>query len=159
MSKLLTLVAASVAGVLLATAGTSVAAPPPRTIEVHVSAGEPTHIDELEAGVGPGDWLLFRDPVLDAGGEEIGTAVTRVQVIAPAGEEDAAFILDCTVELDDGRLVFSGAEQLSRLESQVRYAVVGGTGSYAGARGQVTGEPAFVDGQPTSRLTFELVRK
>lgn len=159
MTRALTLVAASVAGVLLTTAGTSVAAPPPRTIQVHVAAGEPTHVDELEPGLGPGDWLLFRDPVLDAGGEEIGTAVTRVQLIAPVGEEDVAFILDCTVELDDGRLVFSGAEQLSRLESRVRYAVVGGSGRYAGARGQVTGEPALVDGQPASRLTFELARK
>lgn len=159
MKRLLALTATGVAGVLLATAGTSVAAPPPRTIEVHVAAGEPTHIDELEAGVGPGDWLLFRDPVLDGGGDQIGTAVTRVQVISSAGEDDAAFILDCTVELDDGRLVFSGAEQLSRLEGQVGYAVVGGTGSYAGARGQVIGEPALIDGQPTSRLMFELARK
>lgn len=159
MKKTLILVTVGAACVLLATAVPSVAAPPLRTIEVYAAAGQPTHVDELEPGIGPGDWLVFRDPVLDSGGERIGTAVTRVQVIAAAGEDDLAFILDCTVELDDGRLVFSGAEQFSHLETGVSYAVVGGTGSYAGASGQVHGEPAVVDGRPTSRLTFALARK
>ncbi len=158
MRKLSLLVATSAAGALLLTAP-SAATPPAQTIEVYVATGEPSHVDELDPGLGPGDWLLFRDPVLDADGEQIGTAVTRVQVIAPAGEHDAAFILDCTVELDGGRLVFSGAEQLSRLESRVTYAVVGGTGRYAGARGQVNGTPATVDGQSAALLSFELAKK
>lgn len=159
MKKTMALAAAGVAGgaVLFATPGA--AAPPPTTIEVFVAESAPTHVDELEPGLGPGDWLLFRDPVLDASGERIGTADTRVQVIAPAGAGDLSFILDCTVELDRGRLVFSGAELLSHAETEVTFALVGGTGRYAGAKGQVTGTPAAVDGQPTTHLTFELSRK
>lgn len=158
MKKLLIAMTAGLAGALIL-ATPSTAAPSPETFAVYVTAGEPTHVDELEPGVGPGDWLLFRDTVVDADGDEIGTAVTRVQVIAPAGGGDLAFILDCTVDLDDGRLVFSGAELFSHLGTKVSYALVGGTGSHAGVEGQVVGEPAEVGGQPASKLTFELAKK
>ncbi len=159
MALLVALLAVAVAGALLVFVPPGAAAPRPQNLEVYVAAGEPTHVDESEPGLGPGDWLLFRDPVLDAAGEEIGTAVTRVQIISPAGNNDVAFILDCTVELGDGGLVFTGAERLSHLETEVSYAVAGGTGSFAGASGQVTGAHARVNGQPASRLTFELAKK
>lgn len=150
----------TVGAVLLATgSATAPPPPPPNTIELYVAEGAPTHVDGLEPGIGPGDLLLFRDPVLNAEGEEIGIADTRVQIIAAAGANDLSFILDCTIELDRGRLVFSGAELFSRVESETTFAVIGGTGSYAGAGGDVTGTPSTVDGQPASHLTFRLSKK
>lgn len=162
MNKAATLTAAAViAGAVLFTTRSAAAPPPPppTTIEVYVAEGAPTHVDELEPGIGPGDWLLFRDPVLNADGEEIGLADTRVQIIAAAGDGDLTFILNCTIELDRGRLVFSGAELFSRVESETTFAVIGGTGSYAGAEGDVTGTPTTVDGRPASQLIFDLSRK
>jgi hypothetical protein len=162
MNKAATLTATAVtAGAVLLTTRSAAAPPPPppTTIEVYVAEGAPTHVDELEPGIGRGDWLLFRDPVLNADGEEIGIADTRVQIIAAAGNDDLSFILDCTIELDRGRLVFSGAELFSHVESETTFAVIGGTGSYAGAEGDVTGTPSTVDGQPASHLTFHLSKK
>lgn len=159
MNKAATLTAAVViAGTVLFATG-SAAAPPPTTIELFVAEGAPTHVDELEPGIGPGDWLLFRDPVLNADGKEIGIADTRVQILAAAGDDDLSFILDCTIKLDRGRLVFSGAELLSHVESETTFAVIGGTGGYAGAEGDVFGTPSTVDGQPASHLTFHLSRR
>lgn len=146
-----------VGGATVAAAPSS-AAPPGGQLEVYVPESVPTHVDELEPGLGPGDWLLSRDPVLTADGEQIGTAVTRVQAVAHH-DGDVAFVLDCTVEFADGRLVFTGAERLRNLTSTVRYAVAGGTGRYAGAEGQVEGTPATVDGRPASRMTFQLSKK
>lgn len=80
-------------------------------------------------------------------------------MIAPAGEGDFAFVLDCTIELAGGRLVFTGAEQLSRLTSGTVYGVAGGTGRYAGVEGQVMGTPATVEGDPATLLTFELTKR
>lgn len=160
MNKAATLAAAVVtAGAVLLATRSAAAPPPPTTIEVYVAEGAPTHVDEFEPGIGPGDWLLFRDPVLNADGEEIGIADTRVQILAAAGDDDLSFILDCTIELDSGRLVFSGAERFSRIESETIFAVIGGTGRYAGAEGDVTGTPSTVEAQPASHLTFHLSRK
>jgi hypothetical protein len=160
MKKLLALMVVAAVASLAGLAAPTTATPPARSLVVYVAAGEPTVVDELEPGLGAGDWLLFRDPVLDAEGQQIGHAITRAQLIAPAGGEDIAFILDCTIELpQEGRLVFTGAELISHLETATRYAVVGGTGRFAGSEGQVTGEPAVVGDREATRLTFELTKK
>lgn len=158
---LLTALAAGVALVAVATVAVASPSglrggPPPQTIELFVAAGDPVHVDELEPGLGAGDWLLFRDPVLDTDGQPAGTAITRVQIVAPVGDGDLAFILDCTIDLDGGRLVFSGAELFLNLGASTTYAVIGGTGDFSGARGQVTGSPDTVGDTPGTRLTFEL---
>lgn len=78
MKKILTI---AVVAVTLVAGGLAFAAPTsattrPKQLEVHVLEGTPMHVDELGSGLGPGDWLLFRDPVVGADGERIGTAVT-----------------------------------------------------------------------------------
>lgn len=130
--------------------------PPQQTFELIVAAGEPTLVDELEPGLGQGDWLLFDDPVLDDAGQTIGNAITRVQIIAPVGDNDLAYVLDCTISLDKGRLVLTGADQISHLDESVTYAVTGGTGAFSGVRGQVTGTQEALDGAPVTRLTFDI---
>lgn len=104
-----------------------------------------------------GDTLLFRDPVLDPDtGADLGTAVTRVQIVDDMTNGDAPFVLDCTVSLANGNLAFYGAEQLAHLATTARFAVIGGTGQYAGMTGAVTGVPAEVAGRAGHVLTFEL---
>lgn len=158
MRKVLITAAALSLAVLFTSATPGFAASAP-TFQVYVTSGEPTHIDELDPGVGPGDWLLFHDAVVDGSGSEIGTALTRVQVIAATSGDDLAFILDCTVELATGNLVFTGAERFSHLATETAFALAGGTGEYGGVEGQVRGAPATVDGAPVTELTFELAKK
>lgn len=155
----------AVAGVVLAgcAATTGAAAPgepPQRSLEVFVPDVPPYLIDQPPAAAGPmdvseGDTLLLHGPVLDpATGQEIGFADTRVQVVQRLDGGDAAFILDCTLHLPGGTIVFYGSEQLSHLHSRVTYAVTGGTGRYDDAAGSVTGVTGEVAGQPGSSLTF-----
>lgn len=47
----------------------------------------------------------------------------------------------------------------SHVANTVTFALVGGTGGYAGVEGQVTGAPATVGGRAASHLTFELAKK
>lgn len=142
--------------------------PPPHatgSIEVLIGSGFVHLVDEPPSArqpfdVSAGDVLLFHDPVLDPDdpAQQIGTAVTRVHVVEPLDGGDAVFLLDCTVRLPDGTLVFSGAEQLAHLGIGVTYAVTGGTGRYAGARGTVDGEMDETDGEEVSRLTFSFTQ-
>jgi hypothetical protein len=100
----------------------SAAAPGPaqRDFEVFTGPGFLHKIDEAPAGaspidLSPGDTLLHHDPVLDPNtGQQIGTAVTRVQAIQSL-DGDTVIRLDCTVRLANGNVVFSGGDQLSRL--------------------------------------------
>ncbi|MGH9030569.1 MAG: hypothetical protein ACRDZV_00445 [Acidimicrobiia bacterium] len=106
-----------------------------------------------------GAQILTVDPVLDPdSGAEIGTAITRV-VIAEVIDDDAVFILDCTVRLADGNLNFYGADSFSSLADGVTYTVIGGTGRYHGTRGIVTVTGGHVDGHDGSLLAFDLTRR
>jgi hypothetical protein len=63
--------------------------------------------------------------------------VTRVRVV-DLPERDPTFIIDCTVQLEDGDLVFNGAGTFSQLGPGVAFAVTGGTGDSRLASGVVT---------------------
>jgi hypothetical protein len=126
-------------------------------LEVYVLQSDPTIVDAQDAGNSPGDWWLWQDPVFDADGNEIGTAYTRVQLVEAADEEeeDFAFVLDCTIELDSGNIVFTGGGLLSQLPA-VPFAVVGGTGTYAGITGSLSGQTVDeIADQPVFRLPFD----
>ncbi|GAA0674332.1 hypothetical protein GCM10010193_29000 [Kitasatospora atroaurantiaca] len=100
----------------------------------------------------PGDVLLFQEPAVDADGQVIGDAITRVQVF-----QEGSYMLDCTVRLAEGNLVFSGAELFEHIATESTFAVTGGTGRYSGAGGQVSVTPGgSVQGQPADLLTFHL---
>jgi hypothetical protein len=93
--------------------------------------------------------------VLDPTGQQIGTAVTRVQAVQSL-DGDTVVLLDCTVRLADGNVVFSGGDQLARLATTgTVYAITGGTGGYVGADGAVTARPDTLRGKDGFRLAFD----
>jgi hypothetical protein len=150
-------------GVLLAllvvggfTLASGSAAAKPKSVSVFVADRDPTYGDFNS--LAPGSVLLFDEPLLDpASGAQIGTAKTRVQVVSQVGD-DLSFILDCTFEEPDGNIVFTGAELFSHIASAVSFAVVGGTGRYAGASGEVTITPATVAGQTGGIASFTFTK-
>lgn len=163
-----TIAAVAVAALAALAVSTLAGAAPPsqaqHDITVLVGSDFLHKVDEPPAGRQPhdlsaGDTLLHHDPVLDPdSGEQIGTAVTRVQAGRALGGADALFILDCTVRLANGNLVFYGPEQLSNIPTGTTYSLIGGTGSYAGAEGTVEGVLDEHDGQDVFRLHFDLTR-
>jgi hypothetical protein len=159
-----TLVAATAAMALLvptvAFTGAASADTGRRDIRVVVLERPPEHVvDEAPTGMSAGDTLLFDEPVVNPKtGERIGTAVTRVQIVKTLAGDDALFILDCTVRLPRGNLVFTAAEQFSHLASGVTFVVAGGTGRFAGADGTVTGRHTEFSGEPAAVLSFDLTR-
>lgn len=158
MKKILTVTLACVAVAVLAVATTGGASAqsagqPRPDIAVFIPGGPPAGLPAT------GDQFLTVDPVLDPRtGEEIGTAVTRV-VTAKATEDEAAFILDCIVQLPEGNLSFYGAETFASLADGFTHTVVGGTGRYQATRGVVNIHGHQVDGQPGSLLAFDLTRR
>ena len=80
----------------------------------------------------PGDTLVTRGPLADTAGKRVGRAqmlyvVTRAQ----GGAADTQF--SATLILRDGHLVLEGADTAK--EDVDTFAITGGTGRYAGARG------------------------
>lgn len=132
-----------------------------RDVRVVVLERPPEHVvEEAPAGLSAGDTLLFDEPVVNPKtGEHIGSAVTRVQVVKTLEGGDALFILDCTVRLPKGNLVFTGAEQFSHVATGMTFVVAGGTGRYAGADGTVTARHTDVSGQPAAVLSFDITRR
>jgi hypothetical protein len=155
-----------IALVMVQLARVAQAVPPPHArgnIEVVVRSGFAYLIDEAPAAthefdLSAGDLLLFHDPVFDSEGEkEIGSAVTRVQVMQGPDDDglgDVLFLLDCTIRLNDGNLLFSGAGQLGDLGTGAEFALVGGTAQYSGARGTVE----MVMGDEATKLNFTFAR-
>jgi hypothetical protein len=60
-----------------------------------------------------------------------------IVTIKRAGD-DPAGIIECSVELPEGNILFNGSLHLADIGNGVDIPVVGGTGSYAGAKGVVT---------------------
>jgi hypothetical protein len=156
--------AAVVAALVITVTAVSAAAPAPaqRDFEVFTGPGFLHKIDEAPAGtsvtdLSPGDTLLHHDPVLDPNtGQQIGTAVTRVGAVQNLDGADKVILVDCTVQLADGDVVFYGADQLSRVQTTgTVYAITGGTRSYVGADGTVTVRLDKLQGKDGFRLAFD----
>lgn len=87
----------------------------------------------------------------------VGKLVTSCQYVkvSPNGMKG---VLQCvlTAELAEGQLAVQGRMVLSpEAAPGLAFAVTGGTGDYANARGSVTGEP--IEGSMDSTITFTLV--
>jgi hypothetical protein len=85
------------------------------------------------------------------GDHKVGRAETVVTItrVAP---NDLEAMIECTVELRQGNVMFNGAFNFNEIANGVSVPVVGGTGRYAGARGTVqlkSTNPA------RTRLTFD----
>lgn len=95
-----------------------------------------THvIDNAPMGkqAGRGDLVLYANPVFDRHGTQVGTD-HGVCIVLGAGESQC----DATLALPKGQIVTHG---LQGAKSSFDVAVIGGTGTYSGARGTMTRRP------------------
>ncbi|MFN2462177.1 MAG: hypothetical protein ABR591_16100 [Candidatus Velthaea sp.] len=73
--------------------------------------------------------------------------------ITHAGAEDLQAMIECTVELPEGKILFAGAFKFADLGHGAVVPVVGGTGAYKGAAGTVV----IRSPDPSqTKLTFDL---
>jgi len=80
-----------------------------------------------------------------------------VQFVRGLADGDVRFILDCTIKLAAGNLMFYGAGDFSQLAGDgATFAVIGGTGRYTGAEGFVTVKFGEVRGGNGAVITFHL---
>jgi hypothetical protein len=89
---------------------------------------------------GPGDMVLIKDTMFDPETcEKAGTLLMRVQVVKYAGRDDGFIIDDGGVLLPDGKLSFHLIGKFSEFgdEAGAAGAVIGGTGPYRDATGEV----------------------
>jgi hypothetical protein len=125
---------AATAAVIYATA--SSASPNAWTVERYYS-NETSHVfaDIGAKGAGPADVYVAQQSLRSTGGEKVGVVNGYgVNLHRPY------VFFHWTAALDAGTLTVEGAVDLRR-DVQV-YAIVGGTGRYAGARGTVTSSDA-----------------
>lgn len=124
-----------------------------------------TYVDLGDEGWSIGDTVLEHGTVLDPdSGDEIGELITRVQIVEviepPSSDEDLGdflFILDCTVQLDTGAITFYGAARWQDFFADgLEFALTGGTGAYAKARGVVTITTRQQDGLEGALIAFDL---
>ncbi|HEX2030982.1 MAG TPA: hypothetical protein VHL78_06245 [Actinomycetota bacterium] len=115
-------------------------------------------IDVGSAGFGAGDVILQHHPLLDPGtAERVGTAVTKVTIVRNNASGNAEFIIDCTLKLEAGQVVFYGASRFFRLVDGDVFPITGGSGAYDGAAGSLVMQFSEVDGQSGTRLDLEFV--
>jgi hypothetical protein len=97
--------------------------------------------------VGAGDQLLQTEDVTK-GGRTVGHSVVACTIVTDTFESQCSF----TLTLRNGSLQYAGRGTQNRIE---RFAVVGGTGAYAQARGEVV---TTERGPAEHDLAFKLVR-
>lgn len=113
-------------------------------------------------GLSAGDYIVETHRVIDPDtGERPGRSVTHVQVIRATRRDgnvvDLLGIINCTIDLGDDELHFTGAVKLSEVFGEGAVVpVVGGTGAYAGTGGTVTIQASEVGDAGGSLLSFEL---
>ena len=90
------------------------------------------------------------------GSEQIGLAETVYTITRVAGT-DVDVMVECSVELPDGNILFNGTAHLADVTTGADIPVVGGTGAYARAAGVVTATGAS-DGSTTT-LDFDISTK
>lgn len=123
----------------------------PRTdvVETFLEIGGP--------GMSPGNTQIEHAELIDPELlSSVGRAVTRWQVVEDLGGGDAVIVLDCTIELADGKLVFSGATEFNQFPAGAEFSVTGGTGAYVGAEGTATVTPSEIGDFSGFVIAFEL---
>lgn len=93
------------------------------------------------------DAPVYRD------GHAVGLAETALTRVAG---DDVAGLIECSVELPEGNILFAGSFHFADLGSGATVPVVGGAGSYAGYTGTVTMVTSGGAGQAT--LSFDLIK-
>jgi hypothetical protein len=134
------------------------------------SASNPHHrftvvVNDSEGTIAPQDFFegaptlnaqATEDAPVYRDGEQVGLAET-VFTTTRTDEDDIVWMIECSIELPDGAILFNGTAHLSDFETGGELPVVGGTGIYEGARGTVGF--ALVDGGSASELRFDFTTK
>ena len=109
--------------------------------------GPTTIVDNAPKGkkAGRGDIILYANPVFDRQGTQVGTDHGVCTVISASESQ-----CDATLVLPKGQIVTHGVEGK---RTSFEIAVIGGTGSYAGARGMMTARP-IKDGGSTILISL-----
>jgi allene oxide cyclase len=107
------------------------------TVIAHLSDPYIQQIDVGAPGTSAGDMLLIDRPLYDPKtGRQVGTSVAEGTFIRVFPDGDVLFAFNATNKLEGGELSTQGAFRFSEVEST--FAIVGGTGAFARARGTVT---------------------
>jgi allene oxide cyclase-like protein len=112
------------------------------TIEVFDPNKTPynTNINERSKKFGSGDWSVGLENFLDPETcERAGRAVTKFTFVKPLGNEDGYYTIDATILLPDGKITVAGGGTFGEFEEEdgAAFSVVGGTGAYQDATGQM----------------------
>jgi copper chaperone CopZ len=135
---------AAVAVVLAAVGGacaqTSKADVTKQAVTIVIDEGKATVqeiIDAGKTGFGPGDQLVEEAPVTDSSGTSIGDSNTVFSITSGKAIESAHGLLDCSINLAGGKILFNGYLPIDKLskDTPIAVPVIGGTGVYAGAGG------------------------
>ena len=116
-------------------------------------------INERKKRFGAGDWGVFTQPEFDPQtGDKVGRVVGRFVFVKKTSKRDGHFVADVTTNLPQGKLMIYGSSKFSNFEKGVRFAITGGTGAYAGARGSVVVREAKCRGARGTRVTYSIVK-
>ena len=97
------------------------------------TGGEQTYIDLGSPGQGPGDIFLIADLPVLVGGKRIGSLEGTETILSDA--HDGTVSQQATVRLPGGNVMLEGVGRHD--DSPFRLAVVGGTGNFNRARGEM----------------------
>jgi hypothetical protein len=106
-----------------------------------------------------GDTILVSEPEFDSDGKRIGKSVGTATVVKLEDDfEKAIFSINVSFNLKGGRLEVQGSIKGGNFGKDPSYAIIGGTGRFAGAGGTVTvSERAGCGGFPKAdKVTVEL---
>jgi hypothetical protein len=130
------------AAAFVAAAGVAAAAPHPdghaasarriRLVEVHMSSAQ---LDLGRKGFSPGDRQTINSDVLTPAGKKVGRLDDDC-AITQAGRSPEA-VCTFVITLRRGELTGGFSQSLAGPRGSKRQAITGGTGTYAGARGQI----------------------
>ncbi len=102
-------------------------------------------VDHGDDGPSVGDRYIYRNPLVDDAGEEIGYSSGSCDVVAVEAGADQHYVCYFVISLADGDIITMGEESL--YDASATLAVIGGTGIYTGATGVSTYEVVAVTDQ------------
>ncbi|MEA2434701.1 MAG: hypothetical protein QOG54_2158 [Actinomycetota bacterium] len=116
-----------------------------------------TDIDNGRKGPSAGDVFIFSEPEFDKDGNHVGKVFGKGTILRLLDDDDGVSQLNVSINLKGGRLELQGSTKFSNFGGKLEFAVVGGTGKYAGRDGTATIAdrkcPGFDNGD---RVTIEL---
>ena len=150
-------VAVALVGLAGACAKTSKADVTARRLSVVAVDEKATTLEQLDlgkTGFGPGDQLVEEAPIQDGSGKDLGKSYTIMTMTSGKSLNDAMGLIDCSINLADGVILFNGHFSLKDLGAGITIPVIGGTGAYAGAGGTVKMQASDMK---KTNMTFELL--